>query len=144
MQKTKYVEKNILHALQKGLKNKPIEFESVENENSAGFPDVLVKGKKISFIELKKIDSFPKKFTTKIKIPFRPFQFAWIKTFLKITKGDDIFLMILIGEMFFIFKNENIKEEYSFSELETLYVYFTEFPELDFKKIYTILTEGRK
>jgi len=144
MQKKNFVEKDILHALQNGMKDRPIEFESVENGNGIGFPDVIVKGAVLSFIELKKIDAFPKRATTEIKIPFRPGQIAWIKRFLKLTKGTDVLLMLLIADKFFIFKNENIKEIYSFSELETCCVYFDVFKDIDFEKIYIILMQGRR
>ena len=144
MQKKNFIEKDILHALQNGMKNRPIEFESVENGSGIGFPDVIVKGKTLSFIELKKIDAFPKRDTTQIKIPFRPGQLAWTKVFLKLTKGTDVFLMLLIEDKFFIFKNENIKEAYSFSELETHCTYFNVFKDIDFEKIYVILMQGRR
>ncbi|MGD9162327.1 MAG: hypothetical protein PVG39_28215 [Desulfobacteraceae bacterium] len=144
MKKKNFVEKDILYALQNGMQDKAIEFESVENGNGIGFPDVIVKGKTLSFIELKKIDAFPKRATTQIKIPFRPGQLAWTKVFLKLTKGTDVFLMLLIADRFFIFKNENIKESYSFSELETGCVYFNDFKDIDFEKIYIILMQGRR
>jgi hypothetical protein len=110
----------------------PIRLYRIENRTGR-VPDIYYSFRKSNgFIELKNIDYYACK--DKIKIPFRPGQYPWIKEQLKY--NEYIFLIGTFkhsdSKVWIFFKGKDIKEEYSKKSL----LYFTE------KEIHTCLVHG--
>lgn len=73
-------ESNVWQTLKQGLTDKCL-MTRIESSAGNGVPDVIVHSKiGHIFIELKYIESYPKRESTQLKLPLRPEQRLWINT----------------------------------------------------------------
>ena len=111
-------ETQLYKTLKQKLNRYPIELKRIENDIELGTPDlyyytIYTEG----WIELKQIKSLPKQASTKIKIPFRPGQYAWLLDRVRLNPMLHSFLVVKIEERLYVFYNSQIQEAYTLGEL---------------------------
>lgn len=86
----------------------------IESSVNIGIPDIYYyTPTSEGWLELKQIKQMPLYINTPIRIPFRQGQHAWLtQRFIKNTKTLG-FLLVKIDKEVFLFKNNNILEEYT-------------------------------
>jgi hypothetical protein len=101
------------------LRGYPIMLQRIENRTGR-VPDIYYACSQSSgWIELKEIE-MPKRKSTKIKIPFRPGQFPWIKRHLKYSEQIILLCSTKECDSWFIFRGYGIKERYNHTDIELL------------------------
>ena len=96
-------ESGVWQYLRKGLMPFNVHMTRIESSAGNGVPDVTigVPGKQL-WVELKYIAEWPKRNTTKVKLPLRPEQKHWIKA-----RGElsgDVWVLVRIQSSFFLMK----------------------------------------
>ncbi len=120
--------------LRKKLLPYPIILQRIEYQC---VPDLFFRSEnKGGWIEIKDL----KKLTGTIRIPFRPGQFAWIQTHVRLN-GTSYLFCTMPDDFIYIFKNENIKKLYTENEFNSLANYILDIEYLNGKDMYNILNK---
>lgn len=106
-------------------------------ETGIGVPDIFYRTwNQDGWIELKVLNKYPKR-KNYIKVPFRLGQINWIKNYW-ILNGS-IFLFLYIENALWIFKGDNIKEQYSELEIIKSTCYKAFWKDINWDNIYNLL-----
>jgi hypothetical protein len=98
-------ESTVNRYIREGLKGYPILLTRIESSVGNGVPDITYCSKTgHGWIETKYIREYPKRETTKIKLPLRPEQKLWIKT--RGSLGGNVWVLCKIGDVFFLLTHE--------------------------------------
>jgi len=133
------LEKTIRNKMIKEFKNEKILVQPIESSRTGtGILDVFYRTTNTDgWIEFKKLNKYPMK--NIIKVPWRPGQMNWIKKYRKL--NGNVFLFFYIEDALWIFKGNNIKEQYSESYI--IGSCYTEYwKNIDWDYIYKILNGG--
>ena len=94
-------ESSVWQYIRKGLIGCEIHLTRIESSAGNGIPDVSFAISGINgFIELKYIKEWPKRDTTKIKLPLRPEQRHWIKARMRLS--GEIWVIVRIEDYFWL------------------------------------------
>lgn len=104
-------EASLWNYIKKGLAGRGL-LNRIESSVGNGIPDVLFCiPQKFLWIELKYVKEWPKRNTTKVKLPLRPEQVIWINS--RGNLSGLVFVLIKIENDFFLIKHNEINELYA-------------------------------
>ena len=118
----------------------------IESSAGNGVPDIAFGIPRLNgFIELKYRDEWPKKATTKVKVPLRPEQKHWIKNRQEI--AGNVWVLFRIADDFFLISGtqalENMEEGWTKDEWYTKYAFSGYWQKrIDFEELYQYLRAG--
>jgi len=127
-------ETDMYHKLTNKLPTKGTLLQRIEMDR---VPDIFYRTwMEDGWIELKVLNSYPKR-SSIVKVPFRPGQLNWIKTY-RILNGN-VFLFFYIENSLWVFKGDTIREEYCETEMIELSCYKALWQDVDWDNIYKLL-----
>lgn len=104
-------EASLWNYIKKGLVGRGL-LNRIESSVGNGIPDVLFCiPQKFLWIELKYVKEWPKRNSTKVKLPLRPEQVIWINS--RGNLSGLVFVLIKIENDFFLIKHNEINELYA-------------------------------
>lgn len=138
-------EAGVWQTIRKGLITKNIHLTRIESSAGNGVPDISYGIPQCNgWIELKYIAEWPKRPTTKVKLPLRPEQKLWIQT--RGALSGNIWVFIRIQDDFFLLPHYEainacegwVKEEWI--RRTSLYGYWEK--RVNYEELYIMLKEG--